>query len=30
LALGADIGMAIIEGDKPVIDSVAERQRQRN
>jgi hypothetical protein len=30
LALGADIGMAFLEGDKPMIDSVAERQRQRN
>ena len=29
-ALGADIGKAFLEGDKPLLDSVAERQRQRN
>lgn len=30
LALGADIGMAFLEGDQPLADRVAERQRQRN
>ncbi len=30
LALGKDIGMAFLEGDGPLVDSVAERQRQRN
>lgn len=30
LALGADVGMAFLEGDKPLVDSVAERQRARN
>jgi len=30
LALGADVGMAFLEGDGPLIDSVAERQRERN
>lgn len=30
LALGADIGMAFLEGDGSLVDSVAERQRQRN
>jgi hypothetical protein len=30
LALGADIGAAFLEGDQPLADSVAERQRQRN
>lgn len=30
LALGADIGMAFLDGEKPLVDSVAERQRQRN
>jgi len=29
LALGADIGMAFLEGDQPLADRVAERQRQR-
>lgn len=30
LALGADVGVAFLEGDGPLVDSVAERQRQRN
>lgn len=30
LALGADVGMAFLEGDKPLLDSVAERQHSRN
>jgi hypothetical protein len=29
-ALGADVGKAFLEGDKPLFDSVAERQRERN
>jgi hypothetical protein len=30
LALGADVGMAFLEGDEPLLDSVAERQRARD
>jgi hypothetical protein len=30
VALGADVGVAFLEGDGPLIDSVAERQRARN
>jgi hypothetical protein len=30
LTLGADFGMAFLEGDEPLLDSVAERQRERN
>jgi hypothetical protein len=30
LTLGADFGMAFLEGDEPLLDSVGERQRARN
>lgn len=30
LALGADVGMAFLEGDGPLVDSVEEKQRARN
>ncbi len=30
IALGADVGLAFLEGDGPLLDSVAERQRERN